>query len=737
MNKYASVFHFFSLFLIINLIYPSVSLGGHSVARSWNEVALEAIRKDFARPVVHARNLFHLSVAMYDAWAFYDSVSTPYLTGRIAECSFQKVDFEGEKESAQIEAISFAAYRLLSHRFSQSPNVIQTITSFDSLFSSLGFDKNFVSIDYRNASPAALGNYIGNCLIEYGFGDGSNELGNYKNQDYKTANSSIRPDISGNRTLSDPNRWQPIQLDVFIDQSGNIIPDGVSDFIGAEWGNVVPFSLEKESRESRSRDGTEYMLYHDPGPPPFLDALDPDVSNEYKWNFITVIKWSAHLDPTDNIFWDISPAGLGNADAFTLENDYLKSFYRTEYGGQNNIGYKNNPVTGMPYEQQLVPRGDYVRVLAEFWADGPASETPPGHWFVMLNYVSDRPELIKQWGGRGRILDDLEWDIKSYFTLGGALHDAAVAAWSIKGWYDYVRPISAIRALAGVGQSSDPNLPNYSVNGLPLVPGSIELISATDSLAGNNGEHEGKVKIRSWRGPDYVVEPSRIPAGVGWIRADDWWPYQRASFVTPPFAGYVSGHSTFSRAAAEILRLITGDPYFPGGIGQFKAEKDRFLSFEAGPSVDVVLQWATYKDAADQCGLSRIWGGIHPPIDDIEGRHLGEKIGTKAFSYAERFINGNSPLLSVSNSVDPVIEVIVFPNPSHRIRQVEWRVRPAFASNGAFLEVYNLLGQLLHTDLPNNRGGGTLDYIPESAGIYIVRVRGIGWERTRKWTLLR
>ena len=163
----------------------------------------------------------------------------------------------------------------------------------------------------------------------------------------------------------------------------------------------------------------------------------------------------------------------------------------------------------------------------------------------------------------------------------------------------------------------------------------------------------------------------------------------------------------------------------------------QFLSFEAGPTVDVVLQWATYRDAADQCGLSRIWGGIHPPIDDIEGRRLGEQIGTKAFSYAERFINGSAPLLSVSNSVDPVIEVIVFPNPSRRIRQLEWRVRPEFASNGAVLEIYDLLGQLLHTAFLGNRAEGSLDYIPQAAGIYIVRIRGMGWERTRKWTVLR
>ena len=725
------------LFITIILASPSVCLGEYSVARNWNEVALAAIRKDFARPVVHARNLFHLSTAMYDAWAAYDSVSVSYLLGRVPSCSFQKFDFEGEIKSSREEAISYAAYRLLSHRFSKSPNAMQTLYAFDSLLSSLGYDKNFVSIDYRDGSPAALGNYIGNCLIEYGYGDGANELGDYKNLNYTTVNARIRPDISGNRGLIDPNRWQPIQLDVFIDQSGNILPGGSSDFIGAEWGNVAPFSLEKEFGARRSRGEANYMVYHDPGPPPYLDSLNIHISEEYKWNFSTVIKWSSHLDPTDNIFWDISPAGMGNAEVSLTEKDSLRMFYRSENGGHNSFGHKKNPFTGEPYESQLVPRGDYVRVLSEFWADGPNSETPPGHWFVILNYVSDRSELLKQWGGRGRVLEALEWDIKAYFILGGALHDAAIAAWSIKGWYDYIRPLSAIRGLAGSGQSSNPDLPNYSLHGIPLIPGSIELISATDSLAGDDGEHEGKVKVRSWRGPDYVVEPSRIPAGVGWIRAEDWWPYQRASFVTPPFAGYVSGHSTFSRAAAEVLTMITGNPYFPGGIGEFKAEKEKFLSFESGPSIDVVLQWATYKDAADQCGLSRIWGGIHPPIDDIEGRRLGEQIGVKAFSHAEQFINGSLPSLLVPNALDPVIDAIIFPNPSLRIRQVEWRVRPEFASNGAVLEVYNLLGQLLHTGLANNLGGGTLEYIPESAGIYIVRVRGRGWERTRKWTLLR
>ena len=55
-----------------------------------------------------------------------------------------------------------------------------------------------------------------------------------------------------------------------------------------------------------------------------------------------------------------------------------------------------NPKTGMPYESQIVPRGDYTRVLAEFWADGPDSETPPGHWFTILNYVNDSEFTVKK-----------------------------------------------------------------------------------------------------------------------------------------------------------------------------------------------------------------------------------------------------------------------------------------------------------------------------------------------------
>ncbi|MFK7809774.1 MAG: MopE-related protein, partial [Saprospiraceae bacterium] len=314
----------------------------------------------------------------------------------------------------------------------------------------------------------------------------------------------------------------------------------------------------------------------------------------------------------------------------------LRDFYNLEDGGDISTGYDINPVTQMPYAPQMVKRGDYGRILAEFWADGPDSETPPGHWYTILNYVTDNM-TEKQFNGQGPDLSDLEFDVKAYFTLGGAMHDVAITAWGIKGWYDYVRPVSAIRYMADKGQSSDETLPSYHPAGIHLIPGFVELVAEGDTIAGDNNEHVDKIKLLAWKGPDYIEDPELDIAHVGWILAEDWWPYQRPSFVTPNFAGYISGHSTYSRAAAEVLTELTGSEYFPGGMGEFEAPANDFLVFEVGPSEDITLQWATYQDASDQCSLSRIWGGIHPPADDIPGRLIGDTIGNDAYNLAKTY----------------------------------------------------------------------------------------------------
>jgi len=718
------------------LAAPLAAGAEQSVARQWNEALLESIRHDFARPTVHARNLFHTAVAMWDAWAAYDPVADEFLLGKSPggfECSFSGVPMPADVQAAREEAISYACYRLLKHRFRSSPDSVAALARFDSLFAAQGYDAGVTSTDYESGSPAALGNYLAQSLIDFGYQDGSNEQGGYANLHYEPRNPTLIPVVPGNPDIVDPNLWQPLTLDVFIDQSGNVYPVTTPSFLSPEWGRVTPFALETSERTIRTRDGYDYWLFHDPGAPPQLDTLRTGgESAEYQWNHTLVAVWSGHLDPTDGVLWDISPASIGNIQRYPRTLAEYHDFYDLLDGGDPGQGWDVNPVTGQPYEPQMVPRGDYARCLAEFWADGPASETPPGHWFTILNYVTDHPLFERRYRGAGPILDPLEWDVKAYLALGGAVHDAAVSAWGIKGWYDYVRPISAIRCMADRGQSSDPTRARYDPGGIPLVEGYVDLVEPGDPLAGPNDENVGKIKLYAWRGPDYIMDPDVDEAGVGWILAEEWWPYQRPSFVTPPFAGYISGHSTFSRAAAVIMELLTGDAFFPGGMGEFHAPRNEFLVFEEGPSVDVTLQWATYRDASDQTSLSRIWGGIHPPADDIPGRAIGEEIGLLAFARAERHFLGRIASYPATGPIS------VYPNPVRGSGEVTIQLaRPA---DRVELTLYDVRGRRVSSAVePVGRGQQFVHWTVNApvAGVYFLQAAADGWNSAHKVCVVR
>ncbi|MFL2999616.1 MAG: T9SS type A sorting domain-containing protein [Cytophagales bacterium] len=658
------------LFEIINIVKNenNPDFNNKSIARKWIEVLLEAIRNDLARPPIHARNLFHLSSIMYDALVIDKKVNqnieiSPFLLNNtINEESFV-FDFpQPNNDQEYIEkVISYSAYNFIRHRFKNSVGIVETYKMIDSLMVSLDYDINYNKLDYLSGDPKSIGNYLAELYIDYGFVDNSNEINDYSSNYYKPINPPLDLSKSGNPDIIDPNRWQPLNILNFIDQSGNLI-EGIPEFISPEWGNVLPFALSEEDLVLKVRDDDIYKVYHDPGVPPLLDTIGQgELDSLFKSSFSMVSIWGSHLDKDDGILWDISPNSIGNLESYPENILEFHSLYDYFNGGDVSTGFDINPFTNQKYEEQIVPRGDYTRVLAEFWADGPDSETPPGHWFVILNEVNDDNNLVKRFEGEGEELSDLEWDIKSYFLLGGAMHDVAISAWGIKGYYDYPRPISVIRYLSEKGQSSYPDSINYNPNGIKLIDNYIETVGPQDPLLGDNNENLGKIKLYTWKGFTDNSVSEKEEKGSGWILAEQWWPYQRPSFVTPPFAGYVSGHSTYSRAASVILEKITGSKFFPGGIGEFEISKNDFLVFENGPSVDMKLQWATYKDAADQCSLSRIWGGIHPYIDDIPGRKIGTEIGFDAFEYGKSlFEEINMITKSYENNLN---NLKVYPNP--------------------------------------------------------------------------
>lgn len=557
-----------------------------SVARMWNEQLLSGIRRDVPSPTVHARNLFHASVAMWDAWAAFD----PDVPSVMVD-----IDAGGDDTDREI-AISYAAGRILLDRYARSVGAFDTITAIEDQLIALCLDPGYDSLNGDDA--ASVGNRIAAEILDRARSDGSLEEDGYVDPGYEPVNPPLAVAEPGT-VLVDPNRWQPLEIEGMIAQNGLPLDDPVQAFIGSHWGSVSTFAIEPDAA----------ALPIDPGPPPAFGT------EEYVDGVLEVIAASAVLEGEDVI--DIGPASNG----------------ANRLGSNDGGGHAENPTTGMPYEAVLAPAGEFYRAIAEFWADGPQSETPPGHWNTIANEVSDDPALEHRIGGSGEVVSRLEWDVSMYLALNGALHDAAVAAWGAKRHYDYIRPISMIRHLGGLGQSSDPELQPYHPNGLPLIDGLIE-VTTGESIA--DGRHTGLppgiVSINTWAGLLDDEEPS-----VAWAPATEWMPYQRPTFVTPAFAAYVSGHSTFSRAAAEVLTRVTGSEYFPGGIETWTVEAGDF-EFDEGPTDDVPLTWATYFDASDQSGQSRIYGGIHVPADDIAGRIMGSRIGQAAWEKAQGYI---------------------------------------------------------------------------------------------------
>lgn len=584
---------------------PSPTRPAWSVARMWDEALLDAIRRALPNPPVHARNLFHTSVAMWDAWAAYDPHASGYIINEKASA--------GDVTAARKEAISYAAYRVLTSRFRKSVGAEESIGEFDGLMESLCYPISDRATS--GASPSAVGNRIAEAVLANGRRDGSNEAGGYAAPNYKPVNPPLVVKNAGTN-LVNPNRWQPLQLEHMISQNGIPVTNGVQQAIGPHWGHVTGFGIP---------DGGAAGVPMDPGPPPRLG--DPATDQEYKDEAVEVIRYSSELDPAQGGEIDISPAARGNS---TL-------------GTNDGHGRLVNPATGRPYEPEVVNRGDFTRALAEFWADGPKSETPPGHWNVIANTVSDQLAPDLKVGGQGPAVDRLQWDVKLYFALNGAVHDAAIAAWGLKGRYDSIRPISMIRHMGGLGQSSDPTLPSYNKEGLPLVTGLIELITWETTRPGGRHSalagHEGEIAIRAWAGNP--KDPLKDTGGVRWIRAVEWVPYQAPTFVTPSFQGYVSGHSTFSRAAAEVMTSFTRSEFFPGGLSEWTTEPSS-LKVEAGPTRAVTLEWATYYDAADQAGVSRLYGGIHVSADDLTGRKIGSECGKAAWSRAQQYYDGRA-----------------------------------------------------------------------------------------------
>src|SRR5262245_19564407 len=299
------------------------------------------------------------------------------------------------------------------------------------------------------------------------------------------------------------------------------ILDGIAESpqkrAGIEWGEDVG----RQILTARANDNADAVVAPPSGSGPGVWQPTPPASAPYllpHWGFV-----SPFAIPTSSFFRPQGPPALDSAR------------WATDFNEVTSLGAAVG--SARTADQELI---------ALFWADGAGTETPPGHWNRIAQQVSS---------DRGTALAD---KARLFALMNMALADAAICAWDAKYFFNFWRPVPAIRA-----GDSDGN-------------------AATD--------------------PD--------PAWSSFI-------------VTPPFPDYVSGHSTFSGAAATVLAMFYG------------TDGSDAVSFVIGSDAvpNVTRSFASFSAAADEAALSRLYGGIHYRSANDDGLAAGIAIGEWTFSH--------------------------------------------------------------------------------------------------------
>ena len=283
---------------------PDFTLATHSIARIWNEATLSRSVTTGHAP---RTRLNGTPAPMADAWAAWGEdtiIGATWLLGNQQglRCFEGAPKLTQQTESSTAVEHQLRVYRLLQHRFASAPRAERIATHIDSQMEILGHDTAWHATDYSTGTwmerAASLGNYLAEQYIAFGFQDGSFEVIDYQNTYYNPMNWNLVMDEPGNPNMFFPNRWQPLQLAEFIDQSGNEGSNMSPDFLSPEWGNVQPFAMTPADTVQFERLGSTYTVYHDPGPPA---QIDPDeevgLESDYKWGHTLVALWASTSTP--------------------------------------------------------------------------------------------------------------------------------------------------------------------------------------------------------------------------------------------------------------------------------------------------------------------------------------------------------------------------------------------------------------------------------------------------------
>ncbi|HET6214168.1 MAG TPA: hypothetical protein VFE14_14990 [Micromonosporaceae bacterium] len=114
----------------------------------------------------------------------------------------------------------------------------------------------------------------------------------------------------------------------------------------------------------------------------------------------------------------------------------------------------------------------------------------------------------------------------------------------------------------------------------------------------------------------------------------------RSYLNTADHPEYPSGSATFCAAHAQAARRFLGTDnvqlFFPVAAGSSRIEPG------ITPATNLLLSWTTWTDFARDCGMSRLWGGVHFKASITNGAAFGGQFGDMAYEFVQRHINGQS-----------------------------------------------------------------------------------------------
>lgn len=518
----------------------------------WDRVVQQAIidTDSPVGPTIAARAFALLHTAIYDAWASYDETAVRVsfdLEGDNADLFAGAV----ETEANQAKAMSYAAYTVLVELFPDQKPLFDTVMQ-----SRLGYD-----LEDDGSPEAAIGIDAAEDLMGLRRTDGANQEGGYADT---TGYTPVNPNPL---EINDITRWTPENVPIDPEDAN---PE--QEFLTPHWSEVESFALPETATGETDFDAVR------PAPPqPFFAAGFEDSVLDFDAKTITLSQ-AVTINGVDHAAGETIP----------VSQDLIGIVINAEF-----IAQAEEVVT---YSAQLT---DEHKIIGEFWEDGGGTSFPPGTSMTFAHYVSARDD------------NSLAEDVAMFLPLANAVHDAGVATWEAKVYYDYARPVRLIRDLGELGLIGE---------------------EGTDQVTGESG-----FVIEAWAGVDPLTGES---LGTQTILAENFLSYQRpGSDPSPPFAEYTSGHSAFSAAGSEVLALFTGSEEFGGSV-TFAPGAAQFS--QGTPAEELTLYWDTFQAAGDESGISRLYGGIHFTEGDLNGRALGEQVGAGAYDLAQLFLNGTA-----------------------------------------------------------------------------------------------